>query len=673
MRFEHPNFLFALLLLVVPILLHLFSFRRYKTFYFSSIYFLKNIQEETRKVRKIKHLFVLICRLLVFTFLIFAFAQPYIPISGLGKNSHSVLVIYLDNSFSMSNIGANGNLLSESKEQARKIIVNASASTQVLLVTNALSGIEQKICTKSDALNRVDKIQFSSLSHPLSEVIQWMEETVDENIPSSYTKQFVVLSDFQKNQSDLTTIRLSKSTYFYPIQLVPEQKSNVSIDSIWFNTPNFKTRINNELNIQLSNHGNDEVSNLELEYSVNETKRTVFVNIPKQSSKEIILNYSDLSVGEKIGHVHINDKNVHFDDDFYFTYTVAPHANVLLLQGEDADNKIAKTYKLDSYYRITETRSTSFLPETTIDKQFIVVNGVNELNDGITDALFKFTQNGGSVLLFPGTKIHFPSWNSLLQKLRLPTISAISTSKLNLTSIAYSDPFFQGIFDKKPEKINFPVVQKIYQTRSNISSIPILSLQNGLPLFIRNNNNYLFTSALDSSFSAFTSNALFPSCLLRSAELSQRKSELYLTIGSNNRFSWNAPSSSDDLFHIEGQGVDFIPTVEKIDQQTYISLLHPSINQSLRQGVYRVGNSDISKALPLNYSRKESSISFYSKEEITGYLTAEKFPRLYYKSIELGDQNLHIELEKPFEYWRIFLLLSLFFLLLEMALLKFLR
>ncbi len=673
MRFEHPNFLFALILLVVPILIHLFSFRRYKTFYFSSIYFLKNIEEETKNVRKLKHLLVLISRLFAFVCLIFAFAQPYIPVKGLGKNINSILAIYIDNSFSMSSIGANGNLLSESKEQARKIIENTSANTQVLLVTNALSGIEQKTCTKSDALNRLDKIQFSPLTHPLSEVVQWMEETVDENIPSTYSKQFVVLTDFQKNQSDLKNIHVAKSSYFYPIQLIPEQKNNVSIDSIWFNTPNFKTRINNELNIQLTNHGNEEVSNLELEYSVNETKRTVFINIPKQSTKEIVLNYSDLSIGEKIGHVHINDKNVHFDDDFYFSYTVAPHANVLLIQGEDADNKIAKTYKLDSYYQVSETRSTSFLPETTIDKQLIVVNGVNELNDGINDAIVKFTQNGGSVLLFPGTKIHFPSWNSLLQKLRLPVISDVITAKLNLTSITYSDPFFQGIFDKQPAKINLPIIQKIYQTRGNVFSTNLLSLQNNQPLFVRNNNNYLFTSALDSTFSAFTSNALFPSCLLRTAELSQQKSELYLTIGSNNRFSWNAPSSSDNLFHIQGEGIDFIPTVEQMDQQTFVSLLNPILNQALRQGVYRLSNSELSKALPLNYSRRESALSFYSEDEIKSYLTPEKFPRLYYKSLELGDQNLHIQLEKPSEYWRIFLLLSLFFLLLEMALLKFLR
>lgn len=121
MRFEHPTILYTLLLLVVPILIHLFSFRRYKTFYFSSIHFLKNIEEETRNVRKLKHLLVLISRILAFACLIFAFAQPYLPVKGI-SNSHanSVLAIYIDNSFSMSSEGSNGNLLSESKEQARK-------------------------------------------------------------------------------------------------------------------------------------------------------------------------------------------------------------------------------------------------------------------------------------------------------------------------------------------------------------------------------------------------------------------------------------------------------------------------------------------------------------------------------------------------------------------------
>jgi hypothetical protein len=673
MRFEHPNFLFALILLVIPILIHLFSFRRYKIFYFSSTYFLRNIEEETSNVRKLKHFLVLLSRLFAISSLIFAFSQPYLPLKNTGKHSKTLLAIYVDNSFSMSSIGASGNLLSESKEQARKIIQNATVNTQILLVTNFLSGIEQKICSKSDALNRLDKIQFSPLTHPLSEVVQWMEETVNENIPNSYSKQFVLLTDFQKNQSDLKNIRLSKSIYFYPIHVISEQKNNISIDSIWFNSPNFKIRINNELHIQLTNHGDEMVQNLELECSVNQTKRTVFVNIPKQSKKSVTLNYSDLGVGEKIGHVHINDKNVHFDDDFYFSYKVAQQANILLIQGEDANSKVSKVYKLDNYYHVTETKSTTFLPETILDKQLIVLNGVNQLNDGINESLHKFTKRGGSVILFPGTNIDNSTWNNLLLKLNMPTLSSVLEEKLALTSIMYTDPFFLGIFDKKPSKINLPIVQKIYRTQSTLSSVPLLTLNNKLPLLLRNNNNYLFTSALDSSFSAFISNAMFPSFLLRTAELSQQKTELYLTIGRNSRFPWYGPYNTDNLFHIKGEGIDFIPLVEQIDQQTYVSLLNPRLHHALHQGVYRLSNTKHSTSLCLNYARKESMISNYNEDEIKSYFTPEKFPRLYYKSLDIADQNLHIQLEKPEEYWRIFLLLSLLFLLLEMALLKFLR
>lgn len=674
MRFEHPTILYTLLLLVVPILIHLFSFRRYKTFYFSSIHFLKNIEEETRNVRKLKHLLVLISRILAFACLIFAFAQPYLPVKGI-SNSHanSVLAIYIDNSFSMSSEGSNGNLLSESKEQARKFIENTPATTQLMLVSNELSGIEQQFCSKTDALNRLDKLTLTPLHHRMSEVINWMEESVHEKINARSTKQFVVLSDFQKKQSDLANIHLDKQSYFYPIQVIPQQKQNVSIDSIWFNEPNFKIRINNELNIKLTNHGEEAIQHLELQFSVNETKRTVFVEIPKKSSKNVQLNYSDLTTGEKIGQIHINDKNLHYDDDYHFIYQVYPFANILIIQGEDASSNISKTYRLDNYYHVQEVNSTSFLPENIRDKQLIILNGVNKLNDGINEALQKFSQMGGSVILFPGTNLSKLPWNGLLTQLKLPTFRDLIKEKMTLSTINYADPFFQGIFEKKPSKLNLPLIKKIYETGVSVYSTNLLTLQNKQPLFVKSGNSYLFTSSLDSTFSAFTQNALFPSFLLRAAELSQQKSQLALTIGLSTRYSLNSPLKNDAVFHIKGEGIDFIPTVEKIDQFTYLSLLGSPLSASLKQGVYRILNDDFSASLALNYDREESDISTYSDKEITSYLTTDKFPHLFYKSTQLGDRNLKIALEKPTEYWRIFLLLSLLFLFIEMAILKFLR
>ncbi|MDO9613526.1 MAG: BatA domain-containing protein, partial [Bacteroidota bacterium] len=45
MSFLYPVFLFALLALAIPVIIHLFNFRRYKTLYFSNVTLLKLIKK----------------------------------------------------------------------------------------------------------------------------------------------------------------------------------------------------------------------------------------------------------------------------------------------------------------------------------------------------------------------------------------------------------------------------------------------------------------------------------------------------------------------------------------------------------------------------------------------------------------------------------------------------
>ena len=200
MKFEHSNFLFGFLLLLIPIIIHLFNFRRYKVYYFSSIQFLKNIQEESKSVKKIKDILVLCSRILAFSCLILAFAQPYLPLKNEVNNHLSAITtIYVDNSFSMSQSGTDGQLLSEAKEQARKFILQSTNKTKFLLVTNDLSGIERKIFNQKDALKRLDKITLSPLVHPISRIVNWMKESATNSSTANQPPlKIVLLSDFQK-------------------------------------------------------------------------------------------------------------------------------------------------------------------------------------------------------------------------------------------------------------------------------------------------------------------------------------------------------------------------------------------------------------------------------------------------------------------------------------------
>ncbi len=101
MKFVHPEILWALGALAIPIIVHLFNFRRFKKVLFSNVAFLKEIQQETKSKSKLKHLLILIARLLALACIIFAFAQPYIPLNDNDlKAGDKAISIYIDNSFS---------------------------------------------------------------------------------------------------------------------------------------------------------------------------------------------------------------------------------------------------------------------------------------------------------------------------------------------------------------------------------------------------------------------------------------------------------------------------------------------------------------------------------------------------------------------------------------------
>src|SRR5260221_12221376 len=98
MQFVYPSFLFALSAVAIPILVHLFNFRKYKKIYFTNVRFLKEIKQDTKSRSQLKHLLILLARILAVIFLVLAFAQPYLP-----KNKNAVVSgtrdvsIFIDN------------------------------------------------------------------------------------------------------------------------------------------------------------------------------------------------------------------------------------------------------------------------------------------------------------------------------------------------------------------------------------------------------------------------------------------------------------------------------------------------------------------------------------------------------------------------------------------------
>ena len=157
MKFLFPQFLWALLLLAIPLIIHLFNFRRYKKVVFSNVSMLKEIETQSRKTKQLKKWLILFSRLIALSSLILAFALPYFP-SQSSVFSRKLVSIYIDNSQSMLAEGENGQLFENAKNKARQIIKNLPENAEIQIIDNSLSSSSNKIYSTANALRLMNWI-----------------------------------------------------------------------------------------------------------------------------------------------------------------------------------------------------------------------------------------------------------------------------------------------------------------------------------------------------------------------------------------------------------------------------------------------------------------------------------------------------------------------------------
>ena len=216
-QFKYPEVLWTLVLLLIPLLIHLFHLRRFKKTQFTNVALLKSIKLTTRKSSQLKKWLVLLTRFGLLLFLIVAFAQPFIPnTENFGKPSE--LVIYLDNSFSMQARGSNGSLLNEGKQQLLKYLPTEGKFT---FYTNDKSFVN---VTKDQLLNALIELDFSS--NILSFNAAYLKG-VNFFKEKESLKNLVFISDFQAYDA----LNKDSLVVFHGIQLQPQNPNNIAIDS----------------------------------------------------------------------------------------------------------------------------------------------------------------------------------------------------------------------------------------------------------------------------------------------------------------------------------------------------------------------------------------------------------------------------------------------------------
>lgn len=684
MKWVYPEFLFALAVLIIPLLIHLFHFKRYKTVFFSSLTFLKSIEQEQRSVRKLKQWIIFACRALAFAFLVFAFAQPYSPLkSAQQKSGKQIIAIYIDNSFSMSRLGESGELLSQAKELARSVVNDAPRDAQFLLLTNELGSEEKQTLNKVKCLDRIEALNYNPLVRSAQNITTWWQQWLYENEQNGQkysNQQLVYLSDFQK--STFGKLKPYKTNEWkgtvHPIVLSPVKPGNLFVDSVWFASPIHKKGAKQIIYARVINSSPESIKNIEVSFQIGNLNRDVYADIPANGADTVEVSYFNSNSGKTAGTVRINDRQMTQDDAFFFSYDVKSQGNIVILNGEEAVENVRKVYSLDEYYHVEELSQQQFTGTTARDADLVIINGSNNLPSAVVQHLLEFAKNGGTLLLIPGSNPTPSGWNSLLSKVQMPTISGIQSNGLTLKKLNVNDRFFEGVFERKPENIALPLVKKAVRFNANKNSYSIVLIQhdNGTPFFLKGTGDYsvyAFSTPLGAEFSSFTTNQLFSTLLLRTGELSQRQAPYFLIIGEDGRYPVTLTESESPL-KMEANGLSFIPQVFTQNDESFIKVQGIEAVRQLQAGNYKLVQDTKNAGLcSVNYNRLESKVNAFDDSEIQSVFEEAgiKADKVFMAKQWSGASFL--QLDQPETYWKWCVIIALLFLLAEMTVVLFFK
>lgn len=682
MQFVNPLFLYGFLALAIPIIIHLFNFRKFKKVWFTNVKLLEEFTYKTRRESKLRHLIVLILRLLAISCLVLAFAQPFIKdkeTTNKFAGASSAISVYIDNSFSMETSGNEGTMFEEAKKRALEVALSFKTSDLFSVTTNDFEGIHQRWVSRDEFIELVDRIKLSSSVRSLSEVYQ-RQKDIFQDTDKDVNKIIFLISDFQKPVCDFHNFAQDTAISIMAVPLIPESNSNIYIDSIWINSPIIQAGQNIEITAIVKNSSNTDMEKIPLKLSIDGTQKAVSsLDINANSSAETKIVFTLHESGVKHGFIEVTDSPVNYDDKLFFSINVSNTIPVLSLYSDNIKkNYIKSLFASDSTFMYNEYNEHKIDYSSFSNYNLIVLNALSQIQSGLSQELQKFVSNGGSIVIFPSFEDDLSSYNEFLQSLEMDNYLQYDTVKTKVANINIQHPLFNDVFEKIPDNIDLPVVFSYYPMTKNFRSNRevLLKLQNEESFLsvqtYKTGKVYLSAVALTTEASNFPHHAIFVPALYRMALLVEPERALYYYTASENTIPLKGNIQGTDMvFRLKKTDSDFeiVPGISENVGNINIS----TYGQIKEAGNYDVVlDKDVVCGLAFNYDRRESVLEYYSQSELTKVISQNNLK--YFKVLDASKKELTktiSDVRNGIILWKIFVILALIFFVSEILVLRF--
>ncbi|MFC7357025.1 BatA domain-containing protein [Jejudonia soesokkakensis] len=638
MQFKHPELLYALFLLLIPILIHLFQLRRFQKVAFTNVAFLKKVNFQTRKSSQLKKWITLLLRLVALACIIIAFAQPFTA-STTALNTEKETVLYLDTSFSMQAKGSQGPLL---QRAVQDIYENIKSTDNISWFTNDYA---RKNVSIQDFKNEVLKITYSNKQLTPSEVLLKAKQYFSKS--TSADKRLIYVSDFQQKEAFPV---LSEEISVNVVPLAPVVTKNIAIDTAYIVS---KSTTNTQLKVVISSTG-DVAQTIPVSlYNGNSLIAKTAADLSNSSQNEVFFDIENVTNFK--GRLSISEANLTYDNDLFFS--INPPEKIKVLSVNEAEANFLQRIFDQPEFEYTQQTNRTVNYNTIASQNFVIINELNVIPESLTTALNTFVNNGGSLCIIPPVNGNTSSYNALLNRLRVGTFSEAINQEKKITKIVFDHPLYSNVFEKRVVNFQYPKVNSFNTITSNATAV--LQFEDNKPFIVNRGSVYVSTAAFNTENSNFQNSPLIVPTLYNMAQLSLPLPQLYYEVGKQNNYSVPVTLIQDEILTIKDSTQSFIPL-----QQTKANQVDITTNEEpATAATYSITKQEeVLQNVSYNYDRSESVLQYANPRDWEGVAVYDSVSDLFYTLSEENSMN---------SFWKWFAIFAFIFLLLEMLFLKF--
>lgn len=677
MEFVHPEILWGLGALAIPIAIHLLHFRRFRRVRFSQVAFLKAVQRETKATQQIRHWWILLLRLLAFAALILAFSQPTL-ISGSqsreGGSAGNAVALYVDNSLSMEGTGEEGQLLQSARNKAALVVEQYKPSDRFQVITNEFSGRDQVFLTRDQALERIESIQPSAFTQPIDAVMGRIEHQLTQSIDR--TRTAYLFSDLQQNTHAALIAAESDSPPDTSIHwmFVPELAGatpNIWVDSVWFDQPMHISNRPAALRVRVRHTSKTAANGIPLSLEINGARVALGTcNLVPGLPTDTVLRFTHDAAGVQRGTVHIEDAPIRFDDTWFFGYTAVDRIRIAVLT-PDA-NSAASASILRAFGTAPELYDvriqSTWSPGDFAEDHLVILAEWPAQTSGFANSIQAQVANGSSLIILPASH---DADASLLTALGADPGNDWVEGSDRVQSLALDHPFFDRMFARTPERMDLPNVERLWDRRLNWNESILAKTERGKPFLtqlpVGRGTAFVFSASLKEDETNLTRHALWVPLLLRIAEQSAAGTVSQGTLGTLEAWSVGLDLDRTDGMQLVGTRT-WLPEIRQTGRDIRVALSR----LNLEPGHYTLEQDETAyAALGLNYDRRESDNAAFDPSKLEAHWRAMEWNHLHMIAAT-GSALPHIiqRMEQGTPLWKALIMIALIALALEALFLR---